>query len=178
MRYVSSDSHNQSLGASIKSVFAAMGSRVEPILEKNNLANVESDKWYPQQDYLNVYNDLEADDSSVMSDLVSIGMKILDEAQFPPDIDNIEKALLSMDAYYKLNNRDAYGGWQVEIDEKSATCTSTTPFPTDLEYGILYAMARRFAGQGKHVAVKYQNTVIRNQRKGHDAPCVYLVTWE
>lgn len=175
--YTASDPQNLTSGASVQSVVAAMGANIQPILKHNNLGTIDPEAWYPQQDYLNVFNELEATGSGVMSNLVSIGMKILDNAHFPPDVDTIEKALGSLDVYYSLNNKDKRGGWHVEIDGQQAICTSTTPYPADLEYGILYAMTRRFIASKQKFSVKYQDLKMREAEKGHLNPCVFVAEW-
>lgn len=176
MKYKASNPNNKTSGASIQSVFAAMGDEVKPILAQHGLDNLDPDEWYPQQDYLDVFNDI-ARRSNVMFNLVAIGTKILEEAHFPPEIDTVEKALGAMDAYYKLNNHDEDGGWDVRIDGQSAACMSTTPFPADLEYGILYAMTRRFVPSGQSFTVEYKDLDARERPKGHGNPCEFLVTW-
>lgn len=175
--YTASNPNNMSSGASIQSVLSAMDTNIQPILDRHNLGTIDPDEWYSHVDYLNVFNDLVAEDNNVMFELVNIGMKILDNAIFPPNVDSVETALGSLNAYYKLNNKDDDGGWDVQIDGQTAICTSTTPFPPDLEYGILYAMVRRFVKRGERAIVEYQDLSMRTGTKGVHAPCVYKVSW-
>lgn len=175
-RFIASDPRNRTLGASIMGVTNAMGEDVAAILQKHGLAKLTPDKWYPQQDYLNVYNDIFEQRVNVMHNLVAIGMKTVDEAVFPPDIQTLQDALMAMDVYYHLNNEDKDGGWQVELHQNQAICTSTTPFPTDFEYGILYALVRRFQPENHTFIVKYDGE--RPEKTGPDNPCRYIVTWK
>lgn len=177
MLFRSSNPNNVTLGASIQPVFTAMGDRVSTILERHNFTQIDPNRWYPQQDYLNVYNDIYESQNGVMTDLVGIGMEILDQAVFPAEVDNLEKALLAMDGYYRLNNQDEKAGWVVVMNQQRARCISTTPFPQDLEYGILYALVRKFCPKNMSFKVEYEDLAMRQQTKEFDNPCVYLVTW-
>lgn len=177
MLYRASSPKNTTLGASIQPVLAAMDDSVQEILVRHNLDKIDPDTWYPQQDYLNVYNDIFESRNNVMSNLVAIGIDLLDKAAFPPEITTIEQALSAMDAYYHLNNKDEDGGWHVEIEGKSARCVSTTPFPADFEYGILFAMTRRFLPRGTRFSVAYEDASMKDQKKDHNNPCAFLVKW-
>ena len=175
-RFVATDPGNETLGASMLGVIDAMGEEIHPILNELNLQDIDADTWYPQQQYLDVYNAIYKKRINLMHNLVAIGMKTVDNAAFPPQIETLQDALMSMDAYYHLNNRDKAGKWDVQIDDTSARCTSTTPFPPDFEYGILYALVRRFVPKDHTFKVKYEGDA--PEYAGADHPCTYLVTWE
>ncbi|MBU1151772.1 hypothetical protein KJ632_03005, partial [Patescibacteria group bacterium] len=68
------------------------------ILSNNNIDDPKPGKWYPQQDWLNAFKQISEKIGS--NTLHQIGKSIPENADFPPDIDNIEKALASIDVAY------------------------------------------------------------------------------
>ncbi len=146
------------LGGSILAVSAALGEKAVPYFEKGGLADVQPDEWYSFPRYLNILYDIVAHEDDLMSNLVSIGMKVVETAPLPPQIDTAEKALMSMQAAWEMNSRHAHEiNWEVEkVGDHKYICTNYSPFPKDIEYGVVYGFARRFA-HGRHFTVAYQN---------------------
>jgi hypothetical protein len=174
--FIASATENKTLGASIRPVFDAMGDEVRDVVIDHHLASLDPKTWYPQQEYLDVFNDIYERDFNVMHNMVAIGMRVLESATFPPGVNTLEEALGSLDAYYHLNNKDKTGGWDVTIKGKQATCVSTTPFPADFEYGLIYALVRRFLPKKHTFTVTYDGSDLIH--KGIDAPCTYQVVWK
>jgi hypothetical protein len=136
--FVSFDPNVEVSGQSMLCVVAGMGKSAKPLLEKYGLDKLEADKWYKLQPILDFYKEISLAKSSLLN-LHSTGLKVPDFAVFPPDIDSIQKAMLSLDEAYHMNHR---GG---EIGHYRPTTVSThqidihaeTPFPCDLDYGII-----------------------------------------
>ena len=83
-----------------------------------------------------------------MSNLVAIGVKVVEHALLPPEIDTLEKGLRAMSQGWKMNTRNTRDAvWAFEkLDDSTFICTSSGPFPLDQEYGVLFGFCRRFAG--------------------------------
>lgn len=151
---------------------------LKPILEAHGLSEIDPERWYPQQVWLDVFNDIEVESDS-MSNLVSIGMKIADTA--PPELINIPFVDLMKgfgENSYKTHNRGADIGY---LDTKVISDTHLemhdgTPYPDEFVYGAYYGMARRFLPAGSNFTVKYdEDEPIRS--KGGSVTIVHII-WE
>lgn len=154
--YVAANPQVEASGASILSVIASAGSSLKPLLEKYGLNDVKPDAWYPQQLWLNFFRDL-AEGGGSMSDLVSIGMRIPETANFPPQINSVESALQMLNGAYHMNNRNdpVENRWEYnKIAEGEYHITCRTPVPRDFEYGVVYGLVRRFCPKGQHYIVQ------------------------
>jgi len=81
-------------GPTILSLVNGMGKHKEmgvEILEDNGIENIKEDGWYSQQAWLDSFKDIASEIGE--STLFNIGKAILESAQFPPEIDAIEKGL-------------------------------------------------------------------------------------
>jgi hypothetical protein len=102
--FVSFDPNVEVSGQSMLCVVAGMGKSAKPLLEKYGLDKLEADKWYKLQPILDFYKEISLAKSSLLN-LHSTGLKVPDFAVFPPDIDSIQKAMLSLDEAYHMNHR-------------------------------------------------------------------------
>jgi hypothetical protein len=73
------------------------------ILKECGISNIKLDNWYSQQAWLNAFKHISKNTGS--STLLLIGKSIPDNAQFPSEIDDIFKALSSIDIAYHMNHR-------------------------------------------------------------------------
>ena len=163
-------------GQLIQTIANRLGQRVQPVLQRHGLDNVQADGWYPQQDYLKAIEDLAQDHEDIVFDLIAIGIDMALESEFPPEINTLEKALFSLDELYHRNNRNAGGGWQVKKNRPhNLTCVSSTPMPPDLEYGLLYGLTERFGRKGYIYHVVHDSKAPRRLEGG--LTCTYHVFW-
>ncbi len=142
--------------------------------------------WYPQQRWLDAFRRIA--EKIGHASLFAIGKKIPENAEFPPDIDSVEKALASIDVAYHMNHRNSsgevlfdpstgkmlegIGHYQYEkVGENKAVLTCQNPYPCDFDRGIIKAMARRFE---KNSRVDHMEGRCRNA--GADL-CRYEVEW-
>lgn len=147
-------------GASILSVTQGMASNLKPLLAKHGLDDIKPDEWYPQQQWLDFFRDLAGSQGS-MVDLVSIGMKIPETANFPPEIDSVESALRMLNGAYHMNNRNdpVENRWEYKkVNENEYLITCRTPVPRDFEYGVVFGLVKRFCPKDKF------GTVYRDER--------------
>ncbi len=145
-------------GGQILAIQHAMGAIAAPYFKQAGLGEVQPDGWYSMAQYLEVIYDIVNENSSVMSELVALGVVVVEHALLPPEIDTLEKGLWAMQQGWKMNSRNAQDViWQIEkLGENHFVCTTSSPFPADQEYGVLYGFARRFSN-GHRFVVSYEN---------------------
>jgi len=172
--YVALEPDVEVLGGAILACIDGLGEEAQAALREMGIDKVEPDQWYKQQAWLTALKMLNNTD---MFNMVAVGMKIPANAVFPPDINSISSALASIDVAYHMNHRNGeIGNYKYEaIGPQHARLVCDNPYPSDMDYGIIYAMAQRFAPPG------VQFTVVRadspSRLKGDDR-CIYDVTWE
>ena len=165
------------VGGTILATIDGMEADINPLLAKHGIETVVADHWYPQQAWLDVLKDIsDGGDMSAMFDLVSIGTKIPDNVTWPPEINSVESALMSIDVAYHMNHRGGkIGSYTAEILETNhIRITCDNPYPSDFDYGILYRTVQKFKSQGEDFSVQRANSPSR--LKGDDR-CVYDITW-
>ncbi len=166
-------------GETVLSVVAGMGgfkAQALKILAKNGIEDPQPGKWYSQQAWLDSFKDIS--ESIGAKILFEIGKKIPENAQWPPEIDSIEKALPSIDLAYRMNHKDGEIGHYnfKHKDEKSGIMVCHNPYPCEFDRGILISVARKFKpASSPFVTVKHDDTA-PCRTKGADS-CTYLIAW-
>lgn len=188
-QYIAFRSDIELLGQSALSAFAAMGpyaALAHEILAMVGVGEVTATCWIPQQPYLDAYKAI-ADRVGVHT-LVAIGKKVPEFAVWPPEIDDIESGLRSIDVAYHMNHRrsgevmfdpatgemlDGIGHYGVEhVGKRRIVMVCDTPYPSEFDRGIILGVGRRF-----EPTVEVEVDPSRPSRsQGADA-CTYLVTW-
>jgi len=152
-------------GATILSIVKGMGAFTKTaydVLEEVGLDNIRDDanEWYSQELWLDAFKIIA--EKTGDKTLYSIGLKIPESAEFPPDIDTVEKALASIDIAYHMNHRKAGGevlfnpetGKMLEGighytftpgEGKSGIMVCENPYPDEFDRGILYSITKKFA---------------------------------
>jgi hypothetical protein len=174
--FISFDPSVEVLGQSMLSVVAGMDSSAHPLIEKYGLDKLDADKWYPLQPILDFYKEISLSRKAMLN-LVRTGMKVPEKAVFPPGIDTIEKALLMLDDAYHLNHRGGeIGHYHARVVRPHhIDIIAETPFPCDLDYGIIVGLARRFKPTDGNLAV-YHDLRAPCRKKGAET-CTYHVKW-
>jgi hypothetical protein len=175
--FVAFDSRVESKGAAILATLKGLPFDIEPVLSAHGLSPLDPDGWYPQQSWLDALRAISQLPGVSSLELVSIGMKIPETADWPPNVTTLDEALFSIDVAYHLNHRGGeIGYYKAErIDDQTIRVTCHNPFPSDLDYGIVYGVARMFRLQGKEFFVDRADSPSR--KKGDDR-CVYFVHLE
>ena len=142
--------------------------------------------WVSMPDWIAITHEMVADVGP--STVYTIGKKITERAMVPPEIDSAAAVLMGMDVAFHMNHRregvvmfdpqtgtmlDGIGHYQCELhaDGNAATMTCSTPYPCEMDRGILAGFASRFEPA---VSVSHASSTCR--KKG-DPSCVYLVQW-
>jgi hypothetical protein len=175
-RLVASTPQTKVLGISMLTLINTVNAdEIRPILMQHGLnpTNVKPTDWLPHQQMLDIYRSIEAKDSNVSENYVSIGMKIMEQAPFPPELKTVEEALASLGPTYEAAHRNnTEAGWITEFKgEGHALITADNPYPDDLCYGLLWALVRRFVPKGHGFTVKPLPL------SSPEGPVQYEVTW-
>jgi hypothetical protein len=165
-------------GETIYSVIDGMGvfkTTAIKILSENGIVDPKPGQWYSQQSWLNAFKNIA--EKVGESTLYSIGQKVPENAKFPPEINDIHKALSAIDIAYHMNHQNGeIGEYKYEkTGERSAKITCTNPYPDEFDKGIIVTMGKKFAPSGVAVSVKIDDTK-PTRAKGSDTT-TYLVSW-
>ena len=178
-------------GQTILSVVDGMTAKFAlSILAENGIKNPLPDNWYPQQNWLNAFKEISK--KIGYGTLLLIGLKIPDNAEFPPEINNIHQALASIDVAYHMNHSldgkllyDVKTGEMTEgighyhykkIAKRKAEIRCNNPYPCDFDRGIIQAISRKYKPKKSlFVSVEHDESV--SCRKKGDSTCMYQITW-
>jgi hypothetical protein len=126
---------------------------VVPILEKHGLSNIDPDRWYSHQLWMDVLNDMaESLGGEASSAFVAFGKQVVQSAVMPPEIQTIPDALNALHAIHHANLRNVpeAEGYSLEVvGDKHYIVYHNTPNPDDAIYGFLWGLAARFKGPGE-----------------------------
>lgn len=178
MRHLTCDPNAEVIGSSAISYIENINSKgLMPILQKHGLSEMDSDKWYPCVDILNVLNDV-AQQPDFTSNFVAIGLKIAEVAMLPPTVNALSEILLAFDGVYQMNHRNGEIGRFVpeKISGTHYTIRCEDVYPDDLSYGILYGLARRFLPKGTSFRVAYDDPNATRDNGGEET--LIHVEWE
>jgi len=180
-------------GETVLSVIEGLGvmkNMAIKILSENNINDPKAGQWYLQQDWLNSFKVIA--EKIGPNTLYKIGTFIPKKANFPEDIDTIEKALASLDIAYHMNHQlndkpmfdnntgeltEGIGHYSFHsINPKKAEIVCDNPYPCDFDRGIIDALAQKFKPKNSVMTlVKHDDT--KGCRKNGDKSCTYIVTW-
>lgn len=123
------------------------------ILESHGIADIQKGKWYNQQKWLDSFKEISLKLGE--SSLFAIGLKIPENAKFPPGIKDVHDALNSLDAAYHMNHRGGEIGNYIytKLSETSGIMLCTNPYPDFFDRGIITAIIRRFNRTNSFVRV-------------------------
>lgn len=179
-------------GQTILSVLDGMAgfeTSAKSILAKNGINNPVPDEWYPQQAWLNAFKEISS--SIGERTLINIGMKIPENAQWPPNVNSLETAFASVDIAYHMNHRingeplfnpdtgtmkEGIGHYGYEkTGDKEITMTCENPYPCAFDKGIIKSVANKFKPLGAKVNLK--EAVTTGCRSKGLNRCTYVISW-
>jgi len=118
--------------------------------------DINVEEWYSLQMYLELMKLLREKSTDTLV-LVSIGVKVIEAAILPPEIDSIAKGMqMLMDTHHlNLRNIPDYDRYRdLVIDDRKVTVVEQTCFPHDIMYGYIYGLANRFKPAGSTLLVQ------------------------
>jgi len=156
-------------------------------LEKQGKFVPDPRNWWPMENYLAAL--FEISEAVGPSKTLTIGKRIPENAALPPTIVDMQSAFESIDIAYHLNHRkngrlmfDTVTGKMTEgighywyhphPGEKRITVVCETPYPCDIDRGILFGFALRFE---PYAFVEHVRT--NTCRKQGASSCAYSITW-
>lgn len=148
------------------------------ILEDNGISNPVPGQWYSQKAWLGSFHEISKKFGA--NTLFEIGKVIPANANFPPEIDNLEKALGSIDIAYHMNHQNGDIGYYklVSFDaaKKEAVMECKNPYPCDFDRGIITTMARKFRPENSNLPTVTLDTSKPSRLDGGNASW-YFVRW-
>ena len=180
MRILTCDPDVEVIGAVMLSIINNLqANEIRPILEANNLTEIDPETWYPAERWLKVMNEL-AESPNVTTNDIAIGMKIAENVVLPPQMQDapLSKILQSWDMIYQKQHRGGNIG-DKEIQQLSDTSYRIILrdlYPDDLAYGVAYGFCKRFLPAGTHFTVQYEDISNRRDNGGADETAL-LIDW-
>lgn len=155
--------------------------------EENGELKIDMNAWYPQDAWLKAFETLSKEIGD--STLKKIGMKIPENAQFPPWVKDIDSAMQAIDIAYHMNHRKrgvplfdtntgkmtegiGHYGYERIAGKNEIVSVSNNPYPCAFDFGIITTMAKKFQPRA---FVEHDDT--KPCRKTGAESCTYLVTW-
>ncbi len=136
---------NETRGSAIAAAIEVMGyERLVNALYRHGLAHIQRDAWYPQQTELDLLREMQRENSVTM---IAVGMALADSAMFPQTgVRTLLEALLRLNEAYQSSHRGQdVGSYGFQMQgERRGVLTCRTPYPADLEFGLLYRLAYTF----------------------------------
>lgn len=158
-------------------------------LSKNGIADPVPGQWYSQQSWLDAFRSIATEVGPLT--LLQIGRKIPENADWPPQINDIHGALASIDIAYHMNHRldgevlfnpengamkEGIGHYgYLRVDDNTARMTCHNPYPCDFDKGIIESAANKFKPAGYRVTVVHDEPALC--RKNGADTCTYTVKW-
>lgn len=169
------------LGAAASALINHMNrDAVEASLKAHGLDDLKLDEWYPVDKIINLFKDwMDNDPSGVSSNLVSVGLAIIENMVLPPEMEAVSQRdkLLMVGTLHELQHRGGDpGGYEIiEVGPQHIQYNTNTVYPDDMIYGYVYGIARRYLDKGTRFTVRYDPDAPR-QDKGGEQTILHL-TW-
>ena len=148
------------------------------ILQKHGIANPQPKDWYSQKAWLDAFKEI-SEEFGVHT-LFAIGEAIPQNAIFPPEIDNLHKALSSIDIAYHLNHRGGeighYTLTEFNEEKRTAIMVCKNPYPSEFDRGIITAMVTKFLPATSLIYDVQRDSSKETRLQGADC-CTYIITW-
>jgi hypothetical protein len=136
-------------GGVILSVLAAMGPfrrRGEQALADHGIGEVDVERWYPLASYLEALEAIR--DRMGPNTLFQVGRQIPNHIALPPGLDSFAAVLGAFGAVYENSHRGVPGGAVTHelLSDRSGRITSATPYPCDLDRGVIVGLYQHLLG--------------------------------
>lgn len=175
--YKAYDKNVEVNGQTIRTVIDGMSieSKAKKYLEDEGIEDPKTDEWYPQQSWLDAFKKIAEDIGDAT--LKRIGKKIPKNADWPPGVDTVEKALNSIDEAYHMNHRGGkIGHYDFEkTGEGSGKMVCDDPYPDAFDEGIIEQTTKDFADNKLAVSVEIDNS--KPTRAGGAESTTYQINW-
>ena len=171
--------HVEVYGKSVQALVNAMDIlkfRAHRTLAAHGIHPLETEKWYSMRAVLDSFDDILKQVGPYTTR--AIGQAIPRNAVFPPGIDTLEAAWMSLDQAYRMNHRGAgdIGSYRYEsLGDNTGRMVCDNPYPCEFDQGIIEALYDRFLPKGSfRLRIDHDSSGCR--AKGHLA-CTYHLKW-
>ena len=168
------DVNGETVLTTVKSFPEYMRNLAMKILKDNGIEDPQPGEWYSQKAWLDSFRYIA--EKYGTNTLFEIGKAIPANAKFPPEVNNIEKALSAIDIAYHMNHRNGDIGYYKLISHDKANRTlimqCKNPYPCDFDRGIITTMGRKF-----EPATKVEVDTSKKSRKDGADDSWYIVTY-
>ncbi|NDJ78632.1 MAG: hypothetical protein GYB65_20475 [Chloroflexi bacterium] len=148
------------------------------VLARHGMDEIDPERWYPMQSVVDLMDEI-GNRQGGMTDLVSIGIKLMETALLPPELEELPltHVLQGWNNIYLANNRGTDpGDFQIEfVDDQHAIMHCRIPWPDDYTYGVFYGAARRWLPDSTDFTVYYEEDGPR--RDFGDETTVIHIDW-
>ena len=167
--------------------------KMDEILIKHGIISPKEGDWFSQAKWLDAFKEIA--ETIGKHTLFSIGKSIPENADFPPEINNLEKALSAIDIAYHMNHRiknaeilfnpetgemnEGIGHYKLvnfNAKNREAVMECNNPYPCHFDKGIITTMVRRFAPNDSLDQTIMLNSEKSSRLTGGDTSW-YNITW-
>ena len=148
---------------------------------------IKMDGWYSHDNWLKAFEIISKEIGD--NTLKQIGLKIPENAKFPPWVKDIESAIQSIDIAYHMNHKKngkvlfnpetgvitegiGHYGYEKVVNKNMIISECKNPYPCAFDEGIITTMAKKFEA---HANVMHDESK-PCRKKGADS-CTYIITW-
>lgn len=144
---------------------------IRALLPKYGFSNIDPNKWYPHQDWLDLLKEI--DDSSTY---VAFGKKVVETVAMPPELETIPDVLNALHDIHHLNLRNIPEdeGYVIEkVSDNHYHVFANTPNPDHAIYGFIWGICHRYRAKGESFTVK----IIDNFKEHMIPGTLYEIKW-
>lgn len=143
----------------------AKGGILEPVVEG----------WYPQQSLLDALR--AAGERFGEAVLRAAGRAVPSRSKFPPEVDSLDRALLTLDLAYQVNHRGGRIGHYAckRLGHRRMELFCDNPYGCELDQGILETLVARHLGVSAPLRLRHAPKT--PCRKDGGRACIYHLEW-
>lgn len=144
------------------------------MLREHGIQDLTPGQWYLQQAWLDAFKDL--NDIYGKNCIIMVARAIPQSANFPDDINTIEKALASIDVAYHMNHRNGRIGSYTftQSGPRQGIMMCNNPYHCDFDQALIRAMADKFKNPSNMINIKHNESGCR--LNGANS-CTYMISW-
>ena len=154
-------------------------SSVKRVLDKLEIKEIDPEKWYPQQLWMDIFNELAAKKLK-LSTFVDLGMRVIELTRYPEEVKNIPFVDFMVGGANQTHSHNHRGGDAGDYDvslvaDNHIVVKARVPYPDDFVYGCFYQLTKQFKPEGSTFSVKYDPNLKKRENGGERT--VINITW-
>ena len=145
------------------------------ILADNGINEPQPGEWYSYQAYLNSLKAIAA--KMGPATMFLIGKWMVEDSKWPADMDSMDRLFEALDQTYRAYHRGESNSYKTaKVDEKNIRVTSQSPYPEDVERGLIETLVRKYKPKNVLTARVKVDPSQPSKSKGSNSSS-YLVSW-